>query len=191
MKRISVKSTLQTAFIILTMSALSACGFHLRGNYLVPQEISSISLTSFDQFSQLTRDVDAQLRLNNIELLPPSASIPNLHLVNESIGERTLSLYQNSKAAEIELTYTTSFRVTIPDVGSKTYTTNATRNYLDNPRTALAKSVERDLIVDEMRKQTSTQIMRQLARLKADIDSGFTEFDPIEDEQSANNAENQ
>ncbi|GLO61619.1 LPS-assembly lipoprotein LptE [Vibrio sp. MACH09] len=191
MKRISVKSTLQTAFLLLTVSALSACGFHLRGNYLVPQEISSISLTSFDQFSQLTRDVDAQLRLNDIELVPPSASIPNLHLVNESVGERTLSLYQNSKAAEIELTYTTSYRVTIPDVGSKTFTTNATRNYLDNPRAALAKSVERDLIVDEMRKQTATQIMRQLARLKAEIDSGFTQFDPIEEQPSAANSANQ
>nr|WP_216613300.1 LPS assembly lipoprotein LptE [Vibrio sp. 99-8-1] len=177
--------------MLLTVSALSACGFHLRGNYLVPQEISSISLTSFDQFSQLTRDVDAQLRLNDIELVPPSASIPNLHLVNESVGERTLSLYQNSKAAEIELTYTTSYRVTIPDVGSKTFTTNATRNYLDNPRAALAKSVERDLIVDEMRKQTATQIMRQLARLKAEIDSGFTQFDPIEEQPSAANSANQ
>jgi LPS-assembly lipoprotein len=37
--------------------------------------------------------------------------------------------------------------------------------------TALAKSVERDLIEDEMRQQAAKQIIRQLARLRASFDS--------------------
>lgn len=178
MKRFSAKPTIQTALLLIIVSVLSACGFHLRGNYLVPEEISKLSLTSFDQYSQLTRNIDAQLRLNDIEVLPPSETIPNLHLISESVGERTLSLYQNSRAAEKELTYRTSFRVTIPEVGTKTYSTTVTRNYLDNPRTALAKSVERDLIEDEMRDQAAIQIMRQMARIKAEINNDT--FDPIE-----------
>jgi LPS-assembly lipoprotein len=38
--------------------------------------------------------------------------------------------------------------------------------------TALAKSVERDMIEDEMRKLASSQIIRQMARLKANIEAG-------------------
>ncbi len=157
--------------------ALSACGFQLRGDYLIPKEISDISLTSFDKYGQLTRNIDAQLRLSNIKVVPPSETIPNLHLISESESERTVSLYQNSRAAEKELTYRASYRVTIPEIGSKTFSTTVTRNYLDNPRTALAKSVERDMIVDEMRMQASSQIIRQMARLKSQLDDGELIFD--------------
>jgi len=163
--------------IVLLSMALSACGFHLRGNYLIPEEISEISLTSFDKYNQLTRNIDTKLRLNNIKVVSPAKTVPNLHLINESISERTLSLYQNSRAAEKELTYKTSFRVTIPSRGTKTYSTTVTRNYLDNPRTALAKSVERDMIEDEMRLQAASQIMRQMARLKNKLNEGELSFD--------------
>ncbi len=166
-----MKSTCSTFLIRLLTTTLlsmivSACGFQPRGNYLIPEEISEISVTSFDKYGQLTRNIDAQLRLNNIKVVAPSETVSNLHLITESVSERTLSLYQNSRAAEKELTYRTSFRVTIPDVGAKTFSTTVTRNYLDNPRTALAKSVERNMIENEMRMQASTQIIRQMARLK-------------------------
>lgn len=172
MKPINSAFSIKAIIVVLLSIVLSACGFHLRGNYVVPEEVSKISLTSFDVYGPLTRNIDAQLRLNNIEVVSPASSVPNLHLVSESVSERTLSLYQNSRAAEIELKYSTSFRITIPNVGSKTYSTLVTRNYLDNPRTALAKSVERDLIEDEMRLQAANQIMRQMARVKNQIDEG-------------------
>lgn len=175
MKLIAPMFSIKMMIVLFLSTALTACGFHLRGNYLVPEEIKSISLTSFDQYGQLTRNIDAQLRLNDIEIVPPSETVPNLHLISESVGERTLSLYQNSRAAEKELTYKASFRVTIPNRSAKTYSTTVTRNYLDNPNTALAKSVERDLIEDEMRMQAASQIMRQMARLKAETDEELTE----------------
>ena len=43
--------------------------------------------------------------------------------------------------------------------------TSVSRSYLANSLTALAKSVERDMLEDEMRKLTD-QIIRQLACLK-------------------------
>lgn len=155
--------------IVLTLSLMiSACGFHLRGNYLLPEELHEISLTSFDQYSDLTRNVQKQLRMNGISQVAPTTVTPSLNLISESIGERTLSLYQNSRAAEKELTYTVRYSVLIPEHDIKTYTTTVNRNYLDNPLTALAKSVERDMIEDEMHTQAAEQILRQMARLKAD-----------------------
>ncbi|MFA0252535.1 LPS assembly lipoprotein LptE, partial [Vibrio sp. 10N.261.45.A4] len=54
--------------------------------------------------------------------------------------------------------------------------------YLDNPLTALAKSVERDMIEDEMRKQAARQIIRQLARLRTDLDNDDGSFDTFVNE---------
>ncbi|OIQ25977.1 LPS assembly lipoprotein LptE [uncultured Vibrio sp.] len=163
-------NSFKLACVVLTASLLSACGFQLRGDYSVPDELSTLSLTSYDQYSTFTRVVKNQLRLNDVKLVIPSDDVANIHLLGEGVGERTLSLYQNTRAAEKELTFRASYRVTIPELGTKVFSTSVTRSYLDNPLTALAKSVERDMIEDEMRKLASTQIIRQMGRLRADIE---------------------
>ncbi|MBY7995172.1 hypothetical protein KW438_06990 [Vibrio fluvialis] len=180
--RLTLPSTFKLSLVVLTATLLSACGFHLRGDYDVPEELSTMSLTSYDQYSTFTRMVKRQLRMNEITVVQPAEYVPNIHLLSEGTGERTLSLYQNTRAAEIELTFVASYRVTIPNLGEKTFSTSVTRSYLDNPLTALAKSVERDMIEDEMRKLAASQIVRQMARLKANIHTGTM------DEQPASNA---
>ncbi|MEZ9299826.1 LPS assembly lipoprotein LptE [Vibrio splendidus] len=176
-------SSLKVTIVVLTVSLLSACGFHLRGDYSIPEELNKISLTSYDQYSTFTRMMKGQLRMNDVEIVPPAENIPNLHILGEGVGERTLSLYQNTRAAEKELTLNASYRVTVPDLGSKTFSTSVTRSYLDNPLTALAKSVERDMIEDEMRKLATSQILRQMARLKANIAENSMDLKAVENVQ--------
>ncbi len=173
-------SSLKVTIVVLTVSLLSACGFHLRGDYSVPEELNKISVTSYDQYSTFTRMMKGQLRMNDVEIVPPSENTPNLHIISESVRERTLSLYQSTRAAEKELTFRASYRVTIPDLGAKTFSTSVTRSYLNNPLTALAKSVERDMIEDEMRKLATSQILRQMARLKANIAAGSMNLESLE-----------
>ena len=173
-------SSFKVTVIVLTASLLSACGFHLRGDYSVPEELNKISVSSYDQYSTFTRMVKGQLRMNDVDIVPPSNVTPNLHLISEAISERTLSLYQNTRAAEKELTFNASYRVTIPDLGEKTFSTSVTRSYLDNPLTALAKSEERDMIEDEMRKLAATQLLRQMARLKANIAANEMDLEELE-----------
>ncbi|AXY01689.1 luciferase [Vibrio alfacsensis] len=164
-------SLIKLPVVLVLSGLLSACGFHLRGEYSVPEELHTMSFNSYDEYSPLTRSVHAQLELNKVDLVAPSKNIPNLYLVSAELEERTLSLYQNSRAAEKELTYVVKYRVTIPELGAKNFMTVVTRNYLDNPLTALAKSVERDVIEDEMRQQAAAQIMRQLGRVRAEYEA--------------------
>lgn len=184
MRQISSYS-LKLSLIVIMSSLLSACGFHLRGDYSVPEELNRVSITSYDQYSTFTRMVKNQLRMSDIEIVSPSETVPNIYLISESVGERTLSLYQNTRAAELELTFNASYSVTLPEVGIKTFSTSVTRSYLDNPLTALAKSVERDMIEDEMRKLAATQILRQMARLKADIATNEHQLEQQENQQQA------
>ncbi|WPC73326.1 LPS-assembly lipoprotein LptE [Vibrio porteresiae] len=175
--RLTQSSPFQFSLVILLVSLLSACGFHLRGDYDIPDALDTMSFTSYDEYSTFTRVVKRQLRMNEINLVTPAENVPNLTLVSESISERTLSLYQNTRAAEKELTFHAVYRVTIPEIGDKTFTTSVTRSYLDNPLSALAKSVERDMLEDEMRKLAASQIIRQMARLKANIEAGTMNLD--------------
>ncbi|CAH8200855.1 LPS assembly lipoprotein LptE [Vibrio aestuarianus] len=181
--RLIPSSSLKLISVLALTTLLSACGFHLRGDYSVPEELHRMSVTSYDQYSTFTRMVKNQLRVTEIELVSPAKDVPNLHLLSESVGERTLSLYQNTRAAEKELTFNASYRVTVPDVGTKVFSTSVTRSYLDNPLTALAKSVERDMIEDEMRKVAASQILRQMARLKANIAASEMMLEAQENEE--------
>lgn len=168
---------LKFALVILFSSVLSACGLHLRGDYSVPQSLQKLSITSYDQYSTFTRMLKAQLRMSEIEIVPPAEDVPNLHIIGEGMGERTISLYQNTNSAEKELTFNASYRVTIPEKGSKSLSTSVSRSYLANSLTALAKSVEQDMLEDEMRKIATVQIIRQLARLKIETSLEVGETD--------------
>lgn len=161
-----VKATI----VALVVSTLSACGFHLRSEYTIPEEIKKISVTSYDQYSAITRLVKEQLRLSRIDIVPPSADIPNLYIEEEHIRDRTLSLYQNTSAAEKEIIYTVTYWVTLPEIGSKPFKATIARSYLDNPLSALAKTAERHLLENEMRALSAQQIIRQMARLKTEIE---------------------
>ncbi|GAL32951.1 LPS-assembly lipoprotein RlpB precursor [Vibrio maritimus] len=168
--RLSKNRLSRLFFVAFISTLLTACGFHLRGEYTVPEDIQQISVTSYDPYGMITRLVKEQLTLNKIEIVKPSSNVTNLHIVRESIGDRTLSLYQNTRAAEKELTYRVNYRVTVPQLGSKNFSAQITRSYLDNPLSALAKSEERSLIEDEMRSFSAQQMLRQMARLKTEIE---------------------
>nr|WP_153448126.1 MULTISPECIES: LPS assembly lipoprotein LptE [Vibrio] len=147
----------------------TACSFHLRGDYLLPDDVKTISVTSFDDYGMITREVKKQLLMNGVKIVPPAKNVSNLHVLSDSDSDRTLSLYQNARAAEYELSYNTSYIVTVPGYNPKAYSVHVTRSYLDNPMAALAKSVEKDLILDEMRVQAAEQMLRQMATLQTQL----------------------
>ena len=74
--------------------------------------------------------------------------------------------------------------MTVPGVGSQSFTTTVNRSFLDNPLTALAKSTEKEMIIDEMRKQAARQILRQMARLKAQLDKSQNDINSENQEES-------
>ena len=69
-------SSLKVTIVVLTVSLLSACGFHLRGDYSVPEELNKISVTSYDQYSTFTRMMKGQLRMNCLLYTSPSPRDP-------------------------------------------------------------------------------------------------------------------
>ncbi|KEY91723.1 LPS-assembly lipoprotein [Candidatus Photodesmus blepharus] len=162
----SIFRKLRPIYLFLTASFLSACSFHLREDFSTLKELNKISLTSYDQYSTLTRMVKNALRIRKIQIVPAESYVPSLSLIDERINRRTLSLYQNTRHAEIELTLTVTYKIKILNLESKIFSTNVTRSYLDNPFAALTKSIERNMIENEMRKLAATQIIGQIERLR-------------------------
>lgn len=177
----SMFRSLRTLLVVVAALATASCGFHLRGSYNLPEEIQTLSVTSFDKYGKLTREMKTQLRLHDIDIVSPGSKLANLHLDSESYRERTLSLYQNSRVAERQFEYSVKYSVNVPGKGRYKFSIVLSRTYLDNPLTALAKSVEEEMLAQEMRVEATKQIMRQLARLNAHIE----EFERKQAEEKA------
>ncbi|MDF0533860.1 LPS assembly lipoprotein LptE [Shewanella sp. A32] len=149
--------------LALVMMICAGCGFHLQGSYSIPPQLKTLSLTTPDQYSELSRLVQDRLRLHNISVKPASDTLPRLTLMKDSLERSTLSIYPTGNVAEYELIYRVYFSVAMPGNEAQSFTAEVRRDYQDDPRTALAKSREMDLLVKEMRSQAADYIIQTLA----------------------------
>ncbi|MBR9729444.1 LPS assembly lipoprotein LptE [Shewanella intestini] len=155
----------QVVSIVLVTLMMSGCGFRLQQSYSIPTQLSTLHLTSSDEYSELTRILNDRLRVNSINLVQASDNVPILRLVNDSLERATLSLYPTGNVAEYELIYHVNYTVVLPNEEPQHFKTAIRRDYKDDPRTALAKSREMELLVKEMRSQAADRIVQTLATI--------------------------
>lgn len=161
-------------FIMLLTSFLAACGFHMRGNYLLSDELQKIYVSSSDVHGELTRLVKQHLSRNQVHVLKTkSAKSPELRIVSDKLDRRTLSLFQNGQVAEYELIYAVHYQLRFgtnaegkPSDEIQDFRFELNRDYQDDPNLALAKSRELSLLLSEMRQSAADKILRDMARIQ-------------------------
>ncbi|WP_133405913.1 LPS assembly lipoprotein LptE [Parashewanella tropica] len=154
------------SMIVLSIMLTAGCGLRLQGSYLIPSKLQTMALTSQDKYSKLTRLVNERMRLNNIKIVELDKSTPRLNLISDSLERSTLSFYPTGNVAEYELMYHVNFTIQMPNEEAKPFQVEIRRDYLDDPRTALAKSREMNLLVNEMRIQAADKIVQAIAAFK-------------------------
>ncbi|OCG62902.1 LPS assembly lipoprotein LptE [Gilliamella sp. GillExp13] len=152
------------ALIMLLTISLTGCGFHLQHETEVPKSFKTMSYISYDPYGRLSRNIKELLHDNDVTITNNNASgqVPLLKMVSENLSRNTISIYQDGKAAEYQLVLTIEAQVVI--AGQQTYpiSVRVFRTFFDNPAEALAKTVEQDLIENEMFKQAAKQVIRKL-----------------------------
>lgn len=161
----SVLKTLLTA--LLTTSILTACGFQLRGDYLIDDDLQTLYLSSTDTHGELTRLVKLSLISNQINVLKHSKdNIPELRIISDNLDRRTLSVFSNGQVAEYELIYSVMYQVRFSGEEIRDFGFDLYRDYQDDPNLALAKSRELSLLLSEMRTSAADKILRDLATIQ-------------------------
>lgn len=165
-------------FIVMLLSSLlSACGFHLRGDYLLSDELQTLYVSSSDVHGELTRLVKQHLSRNQVKVLKyKNAQTPELRIISDKLDRRTLSVFQNGQVAEYELIYSVHYQVRFgssldhnksePIDEPQDFRFELNRDYQDDPNLALAKSRELSLLLSEMRKSAADKILRDMARIQ-------------------------
>lgn len=159
------RSTL--CIFLLCSVLLSACGFRLRGDYLLPTELQNIYVSSEDPYGELTRLLKKHLVLNHVNLIKNYTSeLPELHVLKDTLDRRTLSIFPNGQVAEYEIIYTVRYQIKMQDNNTQIFNIELNRDYQDNPDVALAKSRELALLLSEMRKEAADKILRNMASIQ-------------------------
>ncbi|MFY8272803.1 LPS assembly lipoprotein LptE [Pseudoalteromonas sp. SSDWG2] len=146
--------------------ALSGCGFHLKRASDLPADLMVMEVTATDPNSALLERLITELEISNVQVNKNlRANSPTLTLKSDALDRRVLSLFKNGQVAEYELIYSVSYR--IERAGDKPIDQffELYRNYQDDPDNALAKANEMNILLDELRKQASRRIVRELAQL--------------------------
>lgn len=161
-------TTYKRLITMLTLvSLLSACGFHLRGDYLLNDELQTLYVASSDVHGELTRIVKQHLTHNQVKVLKhKNTQVPELRIMSDTLNRRTLSVFQNGQVAEYELIYAVHYQLRFTDEEPLDFRFELNRDYQDDPSLALAKSRELSLLLSEMRASAADKILRDMARIQ-------------------------
>ncbi|MGJ8691891.1 MAG: LPS assembly lipoprotein LptE [Thalassotalea sp.] len=151
---------------------INACGFQLRGEYLLPEQLKTLKVTSVDKYGELTRILKQHLKINQVNLVSSTASsattkpVPELRVLKDTLDRRTLSVFPNGQVAEYELIYKVRYQLLIDGQAPQDFEFELNRDYQDDPDFALAKSRELNLLLSEMRQIAADRILRAMASIQ-------------------------
>jgi len=185
--------TVAVLLLIYSVALLSGCGFHLRGDIDLPEEMSEVTLAGTHPNGELGVAVrNGFARLGGQVVDSGSGARSVLVITQDSYSRRVLSVDSIGQANEYELAYTLGFRLDDADGAIRVVqqSINLRRQYRFDPNLTLSKADEEARLVREMRQDAARQLLR---RLKAGIENpvlaapneNALPVEPIENPESA------
>lgn len=163
MKRLNI------IIMALSITLVSACGWHLRGQVDLGPELGKLYVSGND--SHLLRELKSSLQRNGVELIDNGKKADfRLSLSPMSFDRRTAAVGSQILAAEYELNMRVDYRIAQQSSSEKPYqdaSRAATiRSYSYDPNNTLGKDQEERILRKEMRADMIQQILRRLALVK-------------------------
>ncbi len=155
------------AIVLLCLATLSACGFSLRGHAPLPSGIDTVHLQTGS--TALRNHLRLALEANGARIAPEKKGADaTLVIAAESFDRRVLAVDPGTgKSREFELVYNLNFRFSGRD-GKALLASQALklrRDFVFDDDAVIGKSREEGVLIEEMRRDAASQIMRRLSAL--------------------------
>ncbi|MBY0377435.1 MAG: hypothetical protein K2Q33_02575 [Gammaproteobacteria bacterium] len=151
--------------LILLVSVISGCGFHLRGNIKLGSNFKQMYIASDSPYGPITLQLKQILSHSGVELEDkPGPQIITLSLKNERYRTTTFSQSASSKTTQYTLVLDLDYSLTNNkgDIlyGPKTISTQA--NYTVNQDAVLTTSTQEDITRTSLQRQAVYLLLQQL-----------------------------
>ena len=160
-----LKINLRAWFLLLLISSLISCGFHLRG----AADVAFSSIFIQGNTLVISKKLVKSLNTNGVKVLPTAEGAELLlEMVGEESEKRILSLAGTGKVNEFELYYRVHYRTkhAAEALWSSTQTVESRRDFTYSDANLLAKQGEEKRLFESMQDDVLSNIMRKLSSLK-------------------------
>jgi len=150
--------------LILSL-ALVSCGYSMRGNINLPDDIRTISLTS-EFYSPLLISITDNLKNSDINVTDSkNKNLYRINILSESFKRRQLSINASGRVNEYEIIYDLSFEISPPNMKSDVETITLYRDYSFDENNIMGNSDREQQIRKEMVATSATLIYNRLSAL--------------------------
>jgi len=156
----------RTLVVLFVASAITACGFHLRGNTPLPAEISNIYIEAKNgPFKEKMEEV---LSYGGATIATVQEAASSTLIVQKSIVEKTVgTIDERGKANSYELTYKVNYKLVDREgVSLRTASLYENRRFDFDPDTVLETESEEENLIVDMEESIALRVVRQLATIK-------------------------
>ncbi len=159
--------TLRSVTVVLLVTALSACGWQLRGSYNLSPGITPIAVTGGGGAAGALRD---SLRSSNaLAQSTEETAASDLEILKEETSRRVISVDANGKVDEYELRYAVRWQLTAEGSDDKSRriliaptTLRANRSYDYSANTVLSTNEQEQRLIENMRDDIAQRILFRL-----------------------------
>ncbi len=149
--------------VILLASALTSCGFHLRGSAPLPESLQSMYLDARngpfkDQMEEVLLRTGAQIQEQR------EAANVQLSIIQSEVQRTVGTLDERGKANSYNLRYLVSYSLLAADGRVlRSSSINESRRYDFDPDIILETESEEEELIEDMEESIALRVMRQLA----------------------------
>ncbi len=151
--------------VVLLLTALQGCGFHLRGAAELPSSISPIYLSGVAEHDPLRREFRQAFGAANVQLITDQSKASSLLKISKQRQDRrVLSVDSRGKAVEFEIHHALNFELLNLDGTSlmKNQSVGSQRAYENSETGILGKNQEESLLRRDLRLDLIRRIVNRM-----------------------------
>ena len=173
---------LRSVLVLSLLLPMTGCGFQLRNALVLPSDLGPVAVTARDPYSPLADGLARSLERAGATPAAADAvqTSTKLEILSEKWADLPIAVDTQGRAQEYSLRYAVVFQLRKPETTASDGDTaqdrmlvpqqavELSRDYIAPPSDSIGRNSERELLVNEMRKDMNAAILRRIdAALRA------------------------
>ena len=148
---------------------LAACGFQLRGDADLPEEMAKTHMAVDDPYSTLARRVQTMLEQSGVQFVGPSQATAVLEIPENRVLTQVLTIADNARVREYRVSHTIQFRLTDAEGNElmEMQTLRQAREISFDEQKILASSREQEYLKEDLAENLARQMVNRIESISA------------------------